>query len=248
MAILRKFPSLAYPEKYGYAFNSEEHDYKAPIEAHFRMFETYGDGLTQHSGDWSVTSEFLTDYLASLAAFIIGEDETAEGLSSQEDLIQALSYLIANRPNVEQIEFAAGVIYKEGKTRYFSAKEVKVSASPSKSYDKRYEEIRDFHDGSAKSIYRVLIPEYATGLQRYAYASAIRDWTFAEGKLGPYMGLLGVFLEWFKDNDEGRKLKDAYEACFALVNAYYAKHQAIAALRNYKRTLPEKDSSKTEVA
>lgn len=249
--MLRRFPSLANPTEYGYSLDTDAYDHKAPVDAHFRMFKTFGDGLIQHSGDWAITVEFMADYLASLADILDGD----------EALLQQVSYSICQRPTVEQIEFAASVVYKPSpdankypKPRYFSTKELKISSSPSKQHDKRYEEIRDIHDGSAESIYRILIPEYADGLQRYAYASAIRDW-IVEGnqKNRPYyMQFPGNFLKWFDDRDKGRDLKDAYEACYLHVESYRLKHSAKANLENYKRRVvkakPAAESTESEVA
>jgi hypothetical protein len=170
--MLRKFKSIAHEQQFGYAYDSQAWTSNAPIESHFRMFDTYGDGLTQHSPDYSVQVEHLADYLVSLA----------EAMLADAELANELYYTIWQRPDAKHIAWAASVIYKapkEGdwsaKRKYFSAKEMKVSASPLKQYDKRYEEVRDIHDGSPNSIFRILIPEYADGLQKYIYASAIRD-------------------------------------------------------------------------
>jgi len=51
--------------------------------------------------------------------------------------------------------------------RWFSAKELKVSKAPSKEHDKRYEEVREIHDGSVNSIFRILVGEYSSGLDKY---------------------------------------------------------------------------------
>ncbi len=154
--MLRKFKSLAYEKEFGYSFDSQSMDMKAPINQHFRMFQTYGDGLIQHSGDWSITVEYLADYLASLAL----------AMSEDEELLENASWVLSQRPSDKEIAFAASVVWKEGvKTRYFSVKQMKVSASPEKSHDKRFEEIRDFHDGSTASIKRILTPEWSDGYQ-----------------------------------------------------------------------------------
>jgi hypothetical protein len=49
--MLRKFASLKHPMEFGYAYDSEAWTSRAPIDTHFRMFQTYNDGLCQHSGD-----------------------------------------------------------------------------------------------------------------------------------------------------------------------------------------------------
>jgi hypothetical protein len=107
----------------------------------------------------------------SLSAAMLEDDELARDLY----------FTICRRPDEKHIAWAATVQYKKpkdgeyAKPRYFSAKELKVSAAPSKAYDKRFEEIRDVHDGSANSIFRILVPEYADGLEKYIIAEAIRD-------------------------------------------------------------------------
>lgn len=63
------FASIAHPKQYAYEITSDSYYGQThPVSGHFRMFETYGDGLTQHSGAWSIPREHLTDYLFSLAA------------------------------------------------------------------------------------------------------------------------------------------------------------------------------------
>ena len=79
--VFRKFASVASPEKYGYAFDSDS--WRSPsngcdVESKFRMFETCGDGLTQHSGDWAVTYDFLSDYLISLSVYMLAHAEDVE--------------------------------------------------------------------------------------------------------------------------------------------------------------------------
>ncbi len=236
----RKFPSLAFGNEYGYAFDSQAFDMKAPVDDHFRMFKTYGDGTVQHSGDWSVTLDYFADYLASLAAVMVEDVE----------LLTAVRFQFADRPNRDAIVFAASVRWKEGdnKTRYFSPKELKVSSSPSKYHDKRYEEVRDFHDGSAKSMYRILIPEYARGLLAYSYATAIRDWLLEDQNGRPYMQLPGEFLQWSKERDDAMKLRDAYDSCWNLVQAYQFRCLAEGSLKNYKRTLVPPPAKATEAA
>jgi len=167
--MLRKFKSIAHEQQYGYAYDSQAWDAKAPIESHFRMYETYGDGLCQHSGDWSVPLEHLADYLASLAEVMLTDDELAR------DLYHA----IWKRPDAKHIAWAASVIYKApkdgeytSKRKYFSATQMKISSSPSKQYDKRYEEVREIHDGSPNSIYPISktfssLPSKAAASRRY---------------------------------------------------------------------------------
>src|SRR6266478_141125 len=127
----KKFPSLAHSKEFAYAFDSDAFDTKAQMNGHYRMFQTYGDGLTAHSSDWSITKEYFADYLASLAAVMVDDVE----------LLESVRFTLADRPSTKAIAFAASIHWKEGdKVRYFSRNEMKVSSSPSKVHDKRYEE------------------------------------------------------------------------------------------------------------
>jgi hypothetical protein len=190
--MLKKFKSIA-DNQHGYSYDSQAFDIHAPIDCHFRMYKTYGDELTQHSPDWSVQLDHLADYLASLA----------EAMLSDEELARNLLFTFSRRPSVKAIEFAASVKFKAGEEkdwlkgrRWFSAKELKLSKAPSKEHDKRYEEGREVHDGSANSIFRILIGEYSSGLEKYLTADAIRDWVLAQERGGLYMQLPAEFLKW----------------------------------------------------
>jgi hypothetical protein len=238
--MFRKFKSLGQSAEYAYSYDSTAWDSHAPIESHFRVFKNYGDGLTAHSPDWSITVDLLSDYLMSLAAAMLEDDELARDLF----------YTIWRRPDAKHIAWAASVIYKKpkdgeyGKPRYFSAKEMKVSASPSKQYDKRYEEVRDVHDGSANSIFRILVGEYADGMEKYATASAVRDWLMEHDG---YMELPAEFLKWFNgDREKARQLRDAYEACKHVTEAYRLRSAVESSLENYKRRIAPKPASEPE--
>lgn len=229
--MLRKFASLKHGKTHAYAFDSDAYDYKAPLYDHFRMYETYGDGLTQHSGDWSVTLEYLTDYLFSLAT----------AMQTDAELVDRLKYAICDRPSKQAIEFAASIVFKEGKTRYFDLRERKISSSDSKRYDKRYTEITDVYDGSAKSIFRILSDDCTRGIAKFAYAHAIREWALdtdcMDSKDRPYMQLEAVFLNWVSDNDSARQMRDAFHACLKLIEASFAVHSAKIDLENYGRSI-----------
>jgi hypothetical protein len=237
--MFKRFASIAHSKEFAYAYDSQAWDAHAPIESNFRMFETYGDGLCQHSPDFSVQVEFLADYLASLAQAMLRDDE----------LCRDLFFSIWRRPSDKEIAFAASVIYKPPKENgwkhrrtYFSAKELKVSKAPSKEHDKRYEEVRDIHDGTSKSIFRILIGEYSSGLTKYIYAEAIRDWLLAHDG---WMELPAEFLGWFKDDPEQREkerqLRDAYECCRNITESYRLRAAVESSLESYKRHVQPKE-------
>ena len=240
--MFRKFKSLGKSNEFGYSYDSQQWDSRAPIESNFRVFQNYNDGLTAHSPDWSVQLEQLPDYLMSLA----------EAMRTDDELAQALVFTFARRPSLKEIEFAASVIYKAREEkdwlksrRWFSAKELKVSKAPSKEHDKRYEEVRDVHDGSPNSIFRILVGEYSSGLQKYLIADAVRDWVLAQDR-GLYMPLTSEFLKWTDDRDKARQLRDAFEACKHITESYRLRAATESAIENYKRQIAPKETPAPE--
>ena len=235
-----KFISLKEPSKYGYAYDSEAWDTNTRfcLSRHFQQFETYGDGLTQHSGEWTVQVEFLADYLASLATYIMANpgEET-------DKLLQHVSYDVTRRPADASIAFAASAKFKaksdtepwEKHRRWFSVQEKKISASESKRYDKRYTEVEKQHDGSPDAIYRMLIPEYADGLEFYTCADAIRDWcqTDPDHERPYFYGHTAQFLKWFDgDSRKAGELRYAYKACLHLARAHQERGESECMLHN----------------
>ena len=247
MGILRKFASIAHSDEFGYAYDSEawERDTRTTgVESKFRMFQTYGHDLIQHSSDWSVTPEHLTDYLYSLTAELLREME------DRDDFLRSVGYEMNRGPNKDVIEFAAGVIYKESdkdwnKRRYFSVSEMKISNKREKEYDKRYQEVRESDDGTPEAVYRMILPEYVDGFTRMQYAQAVRDWFFDDKntrgrKTSCSMELPGAFLKWFGDGRQGdrweraRKLRSAFETCKAVIDSWHAKRVAESGLEDYR--------------
>jgi hypothetical protein len=243
--MFKKFASIAHSNDFGYSYDSQQWDSHAPIESNFRVFKNYGDGLCAHSPCWSVQLEQLPDFLMSLA----------EAMRTDDELAQALTYTFARRPSLKEIEFAASVKYRghEEKDwlksrRWFSAKERKVSKAPSKEHDKRYEEVREIHDGSPNSIFRILIGEYSSGLQKYLYADAIRDWVLAQDRDGMYMPMTAEFLKWTDDRDKARALRDAFEACKNVTESYRLRSAVESGVENYKRQVAPKEAPVLEPA
>ena len=214
--MLRKFASIQHSEKYGYSYDSESWSSNAQVHVHFRMFETYGDGLCQHSGDWAITREWFADYMISLAAAMLQDAELAN----------ELVWMLSRRPAAADIAFAASVVFKPGegmeqyekKPRYYSMEEKKVTASDSKKYDKRYQRVTPAQTGRADAIYAMVIPEYPNDLERFQFAHTIYDWAMATE--GQYMELTACFLGWTEDRDEARKIRDAFEAARNVAESY----------------------------
>lgn len=223
-----KFASIAKPAEYAYVFDSDAYDSHPQVDSHFRMFATYGDGLCQHSGDWAITTEFMADYLASLATVMLADEE----------LTKHAAYELTHAPSLKDIEFAASVVFKESDRdwshrRYYSTSERKLTSSRAKQHDKRYEEIAEWNNGTPAAIYRMLIPSYAHGLIMYTYADAIRNWSLDQTKL--HMDMPAEFLNWFPgDRDKVQHLRHAYNACLSLARAYQLRCDALNELQNIR--------------
>jgi hypothetical protein len=239
-----RFASIEHAETHGYAYDTDGWTSQAQVDTNFRMYQTYGDGLIQHSGDWPVTVEFLADYLNSLAQAMLTDVELAE----------RMMYSLMRGPTDVEIAFAASVVFKpmdenrpwEKKTRYFSVSEKKITTSESKQYDKRYAKVERAQDGTAEAIYQMLIPEYASGLQRFQYAEAIRKWTHA-GEDRPYMELTGKFLKWTEDRDKARDMMHGLEIAQHAAESHRLRCAVESSLESIKRNMERrKEQAKAE--
>ena len=244
--MLRRFPSIAHTD-HAYAFDSDAWTSQAQVNTNFRMYQTYGDGLTQHSSDWPITIEHMPDYLMSLA----------QAMLSDAELTERLSYRLARSPRPEDIEFCAGVVFKpqsegstyEKKTRYYSVSERKVTSNPEKQHDKRYQQVENSHDGSPNAIYRMLLPEYAHALEAYQFAAAVHKYWLSLPSSHPfYMEMPALFLEWTKDRDEARSFRDSFDAALAVVESSRLRSSAENDIENaIRRATARKEAKENAV-
>jgi hypothetical protein len=173
---------------------------------------------------------------------------------ANEQLASHACYHIADGPPVDAIQFAATVIYKDSdkqysKRRYFSVQERKIASAAAKQYDKRYVELSSEHDGTPEAIYRILTPDYADGMQAYAYAEAIREWLQAQPTPKGYMDTPGVFLKWFEDREKASALHAAYRACKAACQAHKYRKEAEDGIERFKSYyLPRPTEAETVAA
>lgn len=220
-----RFPSIAHPAKYGYAFDSSAWNGGSDSNPSFRQYETYGDGLTQHSGDWSVTLEYLADYLYSLGA----------AMQTNDELTDAVSFVITRQPDSDRIAFAASVVWKESdnhwdKRRYYSTKLLKVGGR-AKEHDNRFQAITTHEDGSRASIFRLITSEYACGLERFQNALAVGEWAANQKK---FVEQGERFPEWFGgDYSKHRQLRDALGVCRSIADALRGRKLAESMLEHY---------------
>ena len=115
----RKFPSIQHPAEYGYLYESVSSysNHEPQLDSDFRMFQTYGDGLTQHSGDWPITRDFAIDYFASLAAALLTDEELADSLSWKLNRVISDEQIAFAASNSRPTSTAPGMKRSRGTTR-----------------------------------------------------------------------------------------------------------------------------------
>jgi len=232
--MFKKFMSIANSAKYGFSYDTEAWDSKSNpfLEQKFRMFETYGDGLCQHSGDWPVSEEFAIDYMESLAV----------AMSEDKDLCRELYYTLGQKPSDDKLAFAASIIYGEKdkewtKRRYYSISLEKITRNREKEHDTRYKEIAEWNNGTPSAIFGVILPEYADGLEKWQYAQRVREWCDVNLKNG-YMEMPAVFLKWFKEkSDAAREFRDAFECCWNIAQSYTLRQSALNHIQNHRERI-----------
>ncbi len=237
--MLHTFASIAEPNTIGYAYDSESWVNHAQVSSNFRMFQTYGDGLTQHSGDHPITTDYTTDYLMSLAVSMLASDE----------LTERLYYTLMREPSIAEIEFAASVVFKpmsdeqpwEKKTRYYSVEQKKITTNSEKAHDKRYNRVEAKHTGQHTAIYDMLVPYYADGLQMLLYANAIHRWAMKTE--GQWMPLPLIFLKWIpeeysSDNQtKARESRDAVDLIRNVCESWRTRTAATAEIQQYREKI-----------
>jgi hypothetical protein len=130
-------------------------------------YQTYGDGMTQHSMELAVHRNELLDFLVSLAIAASKDSEIVDHLS---DYINWPDDICKDR-----IEFFSGLKYDENKVRYYNGVDLKVSTSESKRHDKRWEEVPSWADGSVESVCQFVNRSYWACLDRFSAYLQVRD-------------------------------------------------------------------------
>lgn len=137
-----RFKSIQYPEKFGYLLDTNEYGRDAFISGAF-FFETYGDGLTQHSGLCSVTfnCEVLADWIFSFCQHLHDNLD----LWKDRELLSFLWCLAreTSKP-IKQMEFCSKLakqfMDQKLKHRFYSLELFKTSDDHEKSHDRRWTE------------------------------------------------------------------------------------------------------------
>jgi hypothetical protein len=230
MALTHRFPSLTAPEKRAYVYDTAYCDSIGRFHAvneHMRFYETYGDGMTQHSPSVSIPVEMMTDYLFSLASAMLADKE----------LRDAANYAIrAGMASDADLEFAFSVKWKEGKDRWYSRQERKVSAHAEKRHDKRYELVTEHFKGDIDSAFRVMWRDYYRGMESFALMYSVLKYAERMEKTG--FGCVATHLKW-ELGDDRYSLDRAFECCWSLIQAYDHIDHAERGVKGYLRNLEQ---------
>jgi hypothetical protein len=218
------FKSVLHPDKIAYRL-TDDWDWNkkgnAPLSVYLTQFETYGDGMTQHSGDWAVQFADITDLCISLTQAIVAD--------FGNDAWKQLSYFL-HESNQELIAFALTIKHRDDKAQWFNLADRKLSSSESKRHDKRWEHVESWHDGTPASALAIILNanQHCDWLQKLCWADDLRtacNYPYWEDIFKPTKDLAGDWQQAFH----------ALRACGRAVAAMdYASRAADSALFNSK--------------
>jgi len=218
------FPSIKEPEKKAYAFDTAYEyvpDKAGCFTEYVKQYDTYGDGLTQHSPDYHVRLEDSVDALYSMTKAMLENPEAFKTIAPN---------VWMPVPSRQQIEFFQKLVYNENKRVYYCQSDLKKSSAESKRYDRRWEEVPSWADGSFNAVLR-FCNEFigaSWGLQRYAVWHTIREHFMETNEYVPWDG------EPLPDDSETScNAMTAFRAFYNLVRTYYMMEMSKSNLNNF---------------
>jgi len=142
-------PSVLHPNERAYYIGSGLESWnkrgQRPLFDGITVFDTCGDGLTQHSPDRVAQFEDLIDVCLSCSQAIVADP--------RNEALNRLTYILHCTAFDEAlIRFAFTVKYDEKKEQYYSLAERKIGRSDKLRHDRRYERVEPRHDGSAIAV------------------------------------------------------------------------------------------------
>lgn len=246
------FPSLGSPKEIGYRFHDDstalwDQYYRAAgaVCAWAGTYLTYGDSNTPHSHTSVLLKTKAGDFLGSLACYLFEKEDDPD--------YQKMLRIVAHRwpdmnrwQNRQAIVFAIGLRPKkvpEGKLRnplYYNLASLKTSSAESKRYDKRWQEVPDWADGSLEATVRLL-----RGDDRYDFFETYAQWEYVE-RVMREEGLC-----WPSSINEELGITDdsfnqAFDAVDCLVKSYRLKDDAKRISEAWKHN--EADKRREEAA
>ena len=163
--------SVLQPGKVGYRL-SDDYDWQvrgnAPLSYYITQFDTYGDGLIQHSGAFCSQWSNLTDVCLSLTAAVLA-DPLNPSWKQLDMIFRGTSKAL--------IEFVRTIKFREDKDQWFSLSERKLTTSKSKQFDRRWEKVESWMDGSAGASVSIILKDesHIDWLQKLAWAQDVRE-------------------------------------------------------------------------
>lgn len=235
--LIARFASIGKPADYAYMvfrdgfsmFGKRSAD---PVCDWAAMYQTYGHGIVQHSGEWPVQREFMADFLASLATHLEAEPDDVEIVSRH--------WPVRNRLTpTRDILFLAGIKYRDDKRQWYTLRENKVSSAEKYRHDKRWNEVPEFANGSLQAVCNMMDTSYCEMLKRYAIhlhvAAVMNDHD------------LYASIDVDREYRTQMGTHSAFLAVNALVEAYQWKERAASSLQYYRENIL-KVEEKTETA
>lgn len=202
-------------------------DYSQILSDHMFEYPTYGDGLTIHGEPYEVSKDWFVDCLGSLAAYLF------ENPNSQDDLKDIEGFWPTDIDN-SKMDFYMGLKFNPDKPMYYSANEYKVSNGKSKAYDRRWELVPEWADGTMAATLRFLrgatgrrgaVEVFGMYLQLKDYYFKVRQWSDTIEGYGTNL------------SDDFYHLRDAFIAVDyhvrAYRNVYYARRLYEALQENW---------------
>ncbi|MCJ7747910.1 MAG: hypothetical protein MUP27_09205 [Desulfobacterales bacterium] len=151
----------------GFEFNRDPHNY---IHEKIKEYLTYGDGLTIHSPPTIVLKDYIVDFLASLGSYIL--NNPIHFLVNGMEILESIwTHNLYNK----DIDFALSIKFNPEKKQFYSFQEKKISSSKSKQYDKRWEEIKEWNDGSLNAGLNLLQKSFWNCLETFSAYEDIRN-------------------------------------------------------------------------
>jgi len=169
-----KFKSIKKGDKIAYivttgSSDTPMHYYSNPynyIGSSILCYDTYGDGMTQHSPSYCASKDLLEDFLISFAIFLNDNPDEVENI----DLFLGGLF----ECNEDQVRFFEGLKYNPDVTVYYNKSELKTSKSSKKEYDKRWEKIPSWADGTMEAVLSFMAQSYWGTLKRFACLDNIK--------------------------------------------------------------------------
>jgi hypothetical protein len=215
---------LSYKDKFD---GSRAHRF---ISEQIGEYETYGDGITKHSGSWMAHTDNILDCIASLAIFAMDHKD-------DEEFKSWLTSFWPRPVDEKSIDFALTVKFDEKKTKYYNLQERKISSSEKLQYDKRWSEIPQWCVGNLESVLRLIVPDYYhDALTLFYYYTEVRS--YLAQKLDWYDSVDGYFIGWQPtDNYQSMQLQSAFYVINSIVKSWQYADNAQRSLDCLKHNL-----------